>query len=132
MHLRGIVPMVFKLWDTCCCHSCVIAKNNINKNNKLARLAGVHTNNRQLRAFNLAFISLLFNLCLFLTCSVICSLFVFKSSPHRLSLIYFLHCLFQYWTDTYLSWNPESYPGVQNLRFPSNLVWVPDILLYNR
>ncbi|KAA8595377.1 hypothetical protein FQN60_012512 [Etheostoma spectabile] len=26
-----------------------------------------------------------------------------------------------YWTDIYLSWNPESYPGVQNLRFPSNL-----------
>uniref|UniRef100_A0A671YPP7 Neuronal acetylcholine receptor subunit alpha-7 n=1 Tax=Sparus aurata TaxID=8175 RepID=A0A671YPP7_SPAAU len=36
-----------------------------------------------------------------------------------------------YWTDIYLSWNAESYPGVQNLRFPSNLVWVPDILLYN-
>ncbi|XP_014911073.1 neuronal acetylcholine receptor subunit alpha-7-like [Poecilia latipinna] len=36
-----------------------------------------------------------------------------------------------HWTDIYLSWNPENYPGVQNLRFPSNLVWVPDILLYN-
>ncbi|KAM9315028.1 neuronal acetylcholine receptor subunit alpha-7-like [Pholidichthys leucotaenia] len=36
-----------------------------------------------------------------------------------------------HWTDIYLSWNPDSYPGVQNLRFPSNLVWVPDILLYN-
>ncbi|KAK5866401.1 hypothetical protein PBY51_020595 [Eleginops maclovinus] len=36
-----------------------------------------------------------------------------------------------YWTDIYLSWNPDNYPGVQNLRFPSNLVWVPDILLYN-
>ncbi|KAM4585409.1 neuronal acetylcholine receptor subunit alpha-7-like isoform 4-T4 [Odontesthes bonariensis] len=36
-----------------------------------------------------------------------------------------------YWTDVYLSWNPEHYPGVQNLRFPSNMVWVPDILLYN-
>ncbi|KAM8843589.1 neuronal acetylcholine receptor subunit alpha-7-like [Synchiropus picturatus] len=36
-----------------------------------------------------------------------------------------------YWTDIYLSWNPENYPGVQNLRFPSNQVWVPDILLYN-
>lgn len=40
--------------------------------------------------------------------------------------------LFQYWTDIYLSWNPDNYPGVQNLRFPSNLIWVPDILLYNR
>uniref|UniRef100_A0A667W9U9 Neuronal acetylcholine receptor subunit alpha-7 n=1 Tax=Myripristis murdjan TaxID=586833 RepID=A0A667W9U9_9TELE len=36
-----------------------------------------------------------------------------------------------YWTDIYLSWNPENYPGVQNLRFPSSQIWVPDILLYN-
>ncbi|KAJ4944813.1 hypothetical protein JOQ06_013353 [Pogonophryne albipinna] len=36
-----------------------------------------------------------------------------------------------YWTDIYLAWNPDNYPGVQNLRFPSNQVWVPDILLYN-
>ncbi|XP_042171064.1 neuronal acetylcholine receptor subunit alpha-7-like, partial [Oncorhynchus tshawytscha] len=36
-----------------------------------------------------------------------------------------------HWTDTYLSWNPENFPGVQNLRFPSNQIWVPDILLYN-
>lgn len=41
-------------------------------------------------------------------------------------------CLCQYWTDIYLTWNPESYPGVQNLRFPSDQVWTPDILLYNR
>uniref|UniRef100_A0A6Q2XQK6 Neuronal acetylcholine receptor subunit alpha-7 n=1 Tax=Esox lucius TaxID=8010 RepID=A0A6Q2XQK6_ESOLU len=36
-----------------------------------------------------------------------------------------------YWTDTYLSWNPDNFPGVQNLRFPSDHIWVPDILLYN-
>ncbi|XP_023674173.1 neuronal acetylcholine receptor subunit alpha-7-like isoform X1 [Paramormyrops kingsleyae] len=36
-----------------------------------------------------------------------------------------------HWTDVYLSWNPELYPGVKNLRFPSSQVWVPDILLYN-
>lgn len=53
-----------------------------------------------------------------------CNCLLFPSS-----LFFFL---LQYWTDIYLSWNPESYPGVQNLRFPSNLVWVPDILLYNR
>ncbi|XP_043915084.1 neuronal acetylcholine receptor subunit alpha-7-like [Protopterus annectens] len=35
------------------------------------------------------------------------------------------------WNDYYLSWNQSEYPGVQNLRFPSDLVWVPDILLYN-
>uniref|UniRef100_A0A667XCL9 Neuronal acetylcholine receptor subunit alpha-7 n=1 Tax=Myripristis murdjan TaxID=586833 RepID=A0A667XCL9_9TELE len=36
-----------------------------------------------------------------------------------------------YWTDIYLSWNPDNYPGVQNLRFPSDQIWTPDILLYN-
>ncbi|CAL8269815.1 unnamed protein product [Gadus morhua 'NCC'] len=36
-----------------------------------------------------------------------------------------------HWTDVYLMWNPESYPGVQTIRFPSSQVWVPDILLYN-
>ncbi|XP_063076176.1 neuronal acetylcholine receptor subunit alpha-7 isoform X2 [Engraulis encrasicolus] len=35
------------------------------------------------------------------------------------------------WTDAYLKWNPADYPGVDNLRFPSNKIWVPDILLYN-
>ncbi|KAJ3588009.1 hypothetical protein NHX12_011603, partial [Muraenolepis orangiensis] len=37
-----------------------------------------------------------------------------------------------HWTDAYLTWNPENYPGVQNLRFPSDQIWTPDILLYNR
>ncbi|XP_061100933.1 neuronal acetylcholine receptor subunit alpha-7-like, partial [Conger conger] len=36
-----------------------------------------------------------------------------------------------HWTDIYLNWNADNYPGVQNLRFPSNQIWVPDILLYN-
>ncbi|XP_057699171.1 neuronal acetylcholine receptor subunit alpha-7-like isoform X2 [Corythoichthys intestinalis] len=37
----------------------------------------------------------------------------------------------QLWTDVYLTWDAEGYPGVQTLRFPSNMIWVPDILLYN-
>ncbi|CAL8302599.1 unnamed protein product [Arctogadus glacialis] len=37
-----------------------------------------------------------------------------------------------HWTDAYLTWNPDNYPGVQNLRFPSDQIWTPDILLYNR
>ncbi|XP_030643585.1 neuronal acetylcholine receptor subunit alpha-7 [Chanos chanos] len=35
------------------------------------------------------------------------------------------------WNDVYLTWNPDNYPGVQNLRFPSSQIWTPDILLYN-
>uniref|UniRef100_A0A803WAF4 Cholinergic receptor nicotinic alpha 7 subunit n=1 Tax=Ficedula albicollis TaxID=59894 RepID=A0A803WAF4_FICAL len=36
-----------------------------------------------------------------------------------------------YWVDAYLSWDQYKYPGVQNLRFPADQIWVPDILLYN-
>ncbi|XP_010781546.1 acetylcholine receptor subunit alpha-type acr-7-like [Notothenia coriiceps] len=36
-----------------------------------------------------------------------------------------------YWDDFYLRWNPSDYPGVPNVRFPDNLIWKPDILLYN-
>ncbi|XP_034437322.1 neuronal acetylcholine receptor subunit alpha-7a [Hippoglossus hippoglossus] len=36
-----------------------------------------------------------------------------------------------YWNDDYLQWNPEEYPGVTHVRFPENLIWKPDILLYN-
>uniref|UniRef100_A0A493SVX9 Cholinergic receptor nicotinic alpha 7 subunit n=1 Tax=Anas platyrhynchos platyrhynchos TaxID=8840 RepID=A0A493SVX9_ANAPP len=36
-----------------------------------------------------------------------------------------------YWVDIYLSWDQYEYPGVQNLRFPADQIWVPDILLYN-
>ncbi|CAL8243912.1 unnamed protein product [Lota lota] len=36
-----------------------------------------------------------------------------------------------YWIDHYLQWNTSDYPGVTNVRFPDNLVWKPDILLYN-
>ncbi|XP_062256334.1 neuronal acetylcholine receptor subunit alpha-7a [Platichthys flesus] len=35
------------------------------------------------------------------------------------------------WNDNFLQWNPEEYPGVANIRFPENLIWKPDILLYN-
>uniref|UniRef100_A0A8C0EB62 Neurotransmitter-gated ion-channel ligand-binding domain-containing protein n=1 Tax=Bubo bubo TaxID=30461 RepID=A0A8C0EB62_BUBBB len=35
------------------------------------------------------------------------------------------------WVDVYLTWDQYEYPGVQNLRFPADQIWVPDILLYN-
>lgn len=36
-----------------------------------------------------------------------------------------------FWNDHYLQWDPLEYPGVANVRFPDNLIWKPDILLYN-
>uniref|UniRef100_A0A8C4WW18 Uncharacterized protein n=1 Tax=Eptatretus burgeri TaxID=7764 RepID=A0A8C4WW18_EPTBU len=36
-----------------------------------------------------------------------------------------------FWKDHYLKWNLSEYPGVRNLRFQSQQIWTPDILLYN-
>ncbi|XP_018538998.2 neuronal acetylcholine receptor subunit alpha-7 [Lates calcarifer] len=36
-----------------------------------------------------------------------------------------------YWDDHYLRWNESDYPGVNNVRFPDDYIWKPDILLYN-
>ncbi|XP_056299947.1 neuronal acetylcholine receptor subunit alpha-7-like isoform X3 [Pseudoliparis swirei] len=35
------------------------------------------------------------------------------------------------WYDHYLQWNQSEYPGVKSLRFTTDQVWTPDILLYN-
>jgi len=40
--------------------------------------------------------------------------------------------VWQKWIDYRLSWNKSEYGGVDSIRLPSNLVWTPDILLYNR
>ncbi|XP_034016775.1 cholinergic receptor, nicotinic, alpha 11 isoform X1 [Thalassophryne amazonica] len=35
------------------------------------------------------------------------------------------------WFDHYLQWNQSNHPGVKNLRFTTEQIWTPDILLYN-
>ena len=40
--------------------------------------------------------------------------------------------LFQEWTDDALQWDPESYGGVQSIRMRPDMIWMPDIDLYNR
>ncbi|XP_072226363.1 cholinergic receptor, nicotinic, alpha 11 [Leuresthes tenuis] len=35
------------------------------------------------------------------------------------------------WYDHYLQWNQSEHPGVKNLRFTTDQIWTPDILLYN-
>uniref|UniRef100_A0AAF5PZ08 Uncharacterized protein n=1 Tax=Wuchereria bancrofti TaxID=6293 RepID=A0AAF5PZ08_WUCBA len=37
----------------------------------------------------------------------------------------------QVWTDKKLSWNPKNYGGVSVLYVPYEMIWVPDIVLYN-
>ena len=34
--------------------------------------------------------------------------------------------------DSKLNWDPDEYGGVEQLIGPSELLWLPDILLYNK
>ncbi|XP_054846325.1 neuronal acetylcholine receptor subunit alpha-9 [Eublepharis macularius] len=38
----------------------------------------------------------------------------------------------QTWYDAYLKWDKDKYDGLDSIRIPSNLVWRPDIVLYNK
>nr|XP_046193665.1 neuronal acetylcholine receptor subunit beta-2-like [Oncorhynchus gorbuscha] len=40
--------------------------------------------------------------------------------------------LFQEWNDYRLRWDPEKYEGIKKLRIPSQHIWLPDIVLYNK
>ncbi|GAA6074217.1 neuronal acetylcholine receptor subunit beta-2-like isoform X1, partial [Tachysurus ichikawai] len=40
--------------------------------------------------------------------------------------------LTQVWTDYRLMWNPDEYEGVKKVRLPSQHIWLPDIVLYNK
>lgn len=41
-------------------------------------------------------------------------------------------CLFQVWNDYKLRWVPVEYDGIEYIRVPSNKIWRPDIVLYNK
>lgn len=118
-----------KLWTL---QICCLAKQGINikRNNKLAWML---TKWQQSQTCGIILI-LIQNLFFFFNVWLLLMELIYRIYCLSFScrFLYSLCCLFQYWTDIYLSWNPDNYPGVQNLRFPSNLVWVPDILLYNR
>jgi len=40
--------------------------------------------------------------------------------------------LVQGWNDYHLAWNESDYAGVKSIRIPAELLWKPDILMYNR
>uniref|UniRef100_A0A667YCB1 Cholinergic receptor, nicotinic, alpha 4b n=1 Tax=Myripristis murdjan TaxID=586833 RepID=A0A667YCB1_9TELE len=41
------------------------------------------------------------------------------------------YVLLQEWNDYKLRWNPEEYENVTSIRIPSEIIWRPDIVLYN-
>ena len=36
------------------------------------------------------------------------------------------------WTDYRLTWDPEQYRGIKQIRVPASMVWRPDIIIYNQ
>jgi len=36
------------------------------------------------------------------------------------------------WLDPRLTWNPEDFGGITQIRLPSHLFWNPEIALYNK
>ena len=38
----------------------------------------------------------------------------------------------QEWVDVKLRWNPDDYGGVTTIRVPSESLWLPDIVLYEK
>ena len=38
----------------------------------------------------------------------------------------------QEWSDYKLQWDPDEYGGVKTLHVPSENIWLPDIVLYNK
>lgn len=38
----------------------------------------------------------------------------------------------QVWHDAYLKWDKEEYDDLEMINIPSDLVWKPDIVLYNK
>ncbi|KJH46575.1 hypothetical protein DICVIV_07358 [Dictyocaulus viviparus] len=37
-----------------------------------------------------------------------------------------------HWYDHRLSWNPNEYGGIRNFYVPGEMIWLPDIILYNK
>ncbi|CAI4222662.1 unnamed protein product [Auanema sp. JU1783] len=43
-----------------------------------------------------------------------------------------IYCwLEEYWYDEFLLWNPDEFGGVSTLHVPSDMIWKPDLLVYN-
>lgn len=38
----------------------------------------------------------------------------------------------QEWSDHKLRWNPAEFGNITSLRVPSEMIWIPDIVLYNK
>ena len=59
-----------------------------------------------------------------------CFLFVFQNLKNQIMTTNLW--VEQYWYDYKLQWDPKEYGGVDMLHVPSDHIWRPDIVLYNK
>jgi len=38
----------------------------------------------------------------------------------------------QMWKDYRLAWNPSDFDNITKVQLPSDMIWLPDIVLYNK
>ncbi|KAF1752523.1 hypothetical protein GCK72_019078 [Caenorhabditis remanei] len=51
---------------------------------------------------------------------------------HENDQIITLYCwIEEYWQDEFLMWNPEDFGNIKSLHVPSEMIWKPDLLVYN-
>ena len=55
----------------------------------------------------------------------------FQSEASGVNKIHDWYC-FQKWRNLLLTWDPEKYGGIKRVRINPSLIWIPDIVLYNR
>ena len=55
----------------------------------------------------------------------------FQSEASGVNEIHDWYC-FQKWRNLLLTWDPEKYGGIKRVRINPSLIWIPDIVLYNR
>lgn len=51
---------------------------------------------------------------------------------HKPTVLKMINVSLQEWNDYKLRWNPEEYENVTSIRIPSEFIWRPDIVLYNK
>ncbi len=47
------------------------------------------------------------------------------------SILQSFHSLFQRWIDHKLTWDPTQYDNISFIYVPADMIWTPDIVLYN-
>jgi len=59
-------------------------------------------------------------------------LLLFTGCPVFFWLQYLVFVLWQTWTDYRLAWNSSEFDGIEMLRLPTSMVWLPEIVLENK